>query len=498
MTVATIPDFSQARVLVVGDVMLDRYWHGSTSRISPEAPVPVVHVSHEEERPGGAGNVALNLVTLGAKPYLIAATGDDSAADTLETRLTAAGVHCQFQRLRGVPTVTKLRVLSRHQQLIRLDFEAGFPGFDHQAQLNQVAARLPHVGALILSDYEKGALAFSAGLIQLAREAGIPVIVDPKRRDFAAYRGADLITPNQAEFEAVVGHCPDEDTLIARALKLIDHHALGALLITRGEQGMTLIRPGAPELHLPAKAREVYDVTGAGDTVVSTVACGLAAGEALPAAVALANLAAGLVVGKLGTATVSRQELVSATQGHRELDRGLMNEAQLLAAVEIARANRQRIVMTNGCFDLLHAGHVSYLEQARTLGDRLIVAVNDDDSVRRLKGQDRPVNPLERRLAVLAGLSAVDWVVPFIEDTPERLICAVRPDVLVKGGDYRPEQVAGRSCVEGAGGRVIILPFVDGCSTTAIIDSLRAPPTSAQVGCDSSLEARPNHAGKQS
>ena len=475
----TLPDFSRARVLVVGDVMLDRYWHGGTSRISPEAPVPVVHVNHEEDRPGGAGNVALNIVALGAQPELLGATGDDAAADTLEARLTAAGVDCRFQRVPGVPTITKLRVLSRHQQLIRLDFEAGFPGFDHDTLKTQVAARLPAVGALVLSDYGKGALAASADLIALARAAGVPIIVDPKSRDFARYQGATLITPNQAEFEAVVGPCPDERTLVARALALIAQHGLVALLITRGEQGMTLVRPGEPELHLPAHAREVFDVTGAGDTVVSTLAVALAAGEALPAAVALANLAAGIVVGKLGTATVGFAELLQATQGGWQPERGQMNETQLLAAVATARAAGQRLVMTNGCFDLLHAGHVHYLEQARALGDRLIVAVNDDDSVRRLKGAGRPVNPLERRLAVLAALSAVDWVVPFSEDTPERLICAVRPDILVKGGDYRPEQVAGRGCVEGAGGRVTILPFLDGCSTTALIDTLRTPQASA-------------------
>lgn len=472
---STLPDFTRARVLVVGDVMLDRYWHGGTSRISPEAPVPVVHVNHEEDRPGGAGNVALNIVALGAQSVLLGATGDDAAADTLQAQLTASGVDCRFQRVAGVPTITKLRVLSRHQQLIRLDFEAGFPGFDHDGLKAGVAAKLPTVEALILSDYGKGALAASVDLIALARAAGVPVIVDPKGRDFARYRGATLITPNLAEFEAVVGPCPDESTLIERALCLIAQHDLVALLITRGEQGMTLVRPGEPELHLPAQAREVFDVTGAGDTVVSTLAVALAAGEPLPSAVALANLAAGIVVGKLGTATVGATELLQATQGGWQPERGQMNETQLLAAVATARANRQRIVMTNGCFDLLHAGHVQYLEQARSLGDRLVVAVNDDDSVRRLKGVGRPVNPVERRMAVLAALSAVDWVVPFSEDTPERLICTVRPDVLVKGGDYRPDQVAGRGCVESAGGRVSILPFVDGCSTTAIIDTLRSP-----------------------
>jgi D-beta-D-heptose 7-phosphate kinase/D-beta-D-heptose 1-phosphate adenosyltransferase len=475
-----VPDFAPARVLVVGDVMLDRYWQGPAARISPEAPVPVVRVEHEEDRPGGAGNVALNVSALGAGATLLGATGDDAAADTLQARLTGAGVTCRFQRVAGVPTVTKLRVLSRHQQLIRLDFEQGFPGFDAATLLRAFAAELPAAGAVILSDYGKGALAGSRELIAAARAAGRPVLVDPKSLDFSAYHGATLITPNLKEFEAVVGHCPDERALVERGANLMRAHDLAALLVTRGEHGMTLLRRDEPELHLPARAREVFDVTGAGDTVVSTLAAALAAGEELPAAVALANLAAGIVVGKLGTATVSVPELVYALEAQWEPGRGMMSEAQLAIAMEAARAAGERVVMTNGCFDILHAGHVAYLEQARALGDRLVVAVNDDDSVRRLKGEGRPVNPAERRMAVLAALSAVDWVVPFAEETPERLICALRPHVLVKGGDYRPDQVAGRECVESAGGRVTILPFLPGCSTTDIIHSIRAPGRASQ------------------
>ncbi len=443
--------------------------------------MPVARITREEDRPGGAGNVALNIAALGAQPVLLGATGDDAAADILETQFAAAGVGFSFQRVPGVPTVTKLRVLSRHQQVIRVDFEAGFPGFDHDMLKTQVASRLPEVGAMVLSDYGKGALAASADLIAQARTFGVPVIVDPKNRDVTRYRGATIVTPNQAEFEAVVGHCADEDTLVERALLLIARHDLVALLITRGEQGMTLVRPGESVLHLKANAREVYDVTGAGDTVVSTLAVALAAGEPLPSAVALANLAAGIVVSKLGTATVGFAELKHAAEGGWQSDRDEMTETQLLAAVATARANNQRIVMTNGCFDLLHAGHVRYLGQARSLGDRLIVAVNDDDSVRRLKGSNRPVNPLERRMTVLAGLRAVDWVVPFSEDTPERLICAIQPDALVKGGDYRSDQIAGRACVERAGGRVEILPLVDGCSTTSLIDMLRASQVTASA-----------------
>jgi D-beta-D-heptose 7-phosphate kinase/D-beta-D-heptose 1-phosphate adenosyltransferase len=470
----TLPDFSSATVLIVGDSMLDRYWQGTAARISPEAPVPVVRVEHAEDRPGGAGNVAMNLVALGARAALLGCTGDDAAADSLETRLRGAGVACHFERLPGAVTITKLRVLSRHQQLIRLDFEQPFSGLDATALLARFRSLVGQAGAVILSDYGKGTLGNSEALIAAAREARRPVIVDPKRLDFSGYAGASVVTPNLAELEAVVGPCPDERALTERAQTLMAAHNLGALLVTRGEHGMTLLRPGEPELHLPAQAREVYDVTGAGDTVVATLGAALAAGQSLPSAVALANLAAGIVVAKLGTATVSVAELALALGGRRQQGQGVMTEAQLAVAVEAACAQGERIVMTNGCFDILHAGHVWYLEQARRLGDRLIVAVNDDASVERLKGPGRPVNPVDRRMAVLAALSAVDWVVPFAEETPERLICALRPHLLVKGGDYRPDQVAGRQCVEMAGGRVAILPYREGYSTSAIIDNIRA------------------------
>lgn len=468
-----IPNCESARVLVVGDVMLDRYWHGSTSRISPEAPVPVVRVEEAEERPGGAGNVALNIAALGARVSLLAVTGADEAARTLAGVLGSAGVRCLFQELPGVVTTTKLRVLSRHQQLIRLDFEGGLPGFQADSLLSPFGEVLQETEVVVLSDYGKGTLGAVQDLIQAARTARVPVLVDPKSRDFSVYRGATAVTPNFAEFEAVVGHCRSEEEMVTKGAALMTQHDLGALLITRGEQGMTLLRRDAPVLHLPAKAREVYDVTGAGDTVISALASALAAGEDLVQATAFANLAAGIVVGKLGTATVSIPEIRRALHQEGVVERGVLSEAQLLAAVEQARGRGERIVMTNGCFDILHAGHVAYLEEARRLGNRLIVAVNDDDSVRRLKGASRPINSLDHRMAVLAALQCVDWVVPFGEDTPERLICRVQPDCLAKGGDYRPEQVAGHDCVTAKGGKVVILDYREGHSTSNIIEQCR-------------------------
>ena len=468
-----IPAFDSGRILVAGDVMLDRYWHGPVSRISPEAPVPIVRVEHIEERPGGAGNVALNIAALGGRALVLGLTGADAAADVLEQRLGAAGVVCLFQRQPGLATTTKLRVMSQHQQLIRLDFEDAVQNADAALLLEHFRRRLPDVDVVVLSDYGKGALRQARQMISAARAAGKPVLVDPKGKDFSLYQGASLITPNLSEFEAVVGHCCDERELVDKGQALLAAHDFGALLVTRGEHGMTLLRKGAEELHLPAQAREVYDVTGAGDTVISVLAAALAAGQDLGTATALANLAAGIVVGKLGTATVSVPELRRALRDGQAPGRGVMTEEQLLIAVQDTRAHGETIVMTNGCFDILHAGHVAYLEQARRLGDHLIVAVNDDASVQRLKGAGRPVNSLERRMAVLAGLASVSWVVPFSEDTPERLICRVVPNCLVKGGDYRAEEVAGYGCVTANGGRVMILNYEEGCSTTNIIETIR-------------------------
>lgn len=468
----SMPRFECAPVLVVGDVMLDRYWHGNTSRISPEAPVPVVRVEQIEDRPGGAANVALNLAALGTPARLVGVTGSDEASETLSKRLEAAGVQAYFQQRPAQPTIVKLRILSRHQQLLRMDFEQPFDT-DAKQLSAQVAELLDRVKVLVLSDYGKGTLKNHQDLIQMARQRNIPVLADPKGRHFEVYRGATLITPNLGEFEAVVGGCRDEHDLVRKGLELITDLALDALLVTRGEQGMTLLRPQHPPLHLPARAREVFDVTGAGDTVISTLAAALAAGESLANAVGLANLAAGIVVGKLGTAAISVPELRRAVQREQGYERGVMSWEQLKTAVEDARSQGERIVFTNGCFDILHAGHVSYLEQARALGDRLVVAVNDDASVQRLKGLGRPINTVDRRMAVLAGLGAVDWVVHFGEDTPEQLLQQVRPDVLVKGGDYRLDQVVGGDFVSSYGGQVRVLGLVENSSTTAIVDKIR-------------------------
>lgn len=469
----SFPPFDQAPVLVVGDVMLDRYWYGSTSRISPEAPVPVVRITRTEDRPGGAANVALNIAALGGQALLVGVTGKDEAAAALAEQLHSVGVTTDFQQIAGQPTIVKLRAMSRQQQLLRMDFEEGF-NVDVAALQQQVENQLDGVRVMILSDYGKGSLVNHQQLIRAARTRGVAVLADPKGTDFSIYRGATLLTPNLAEFEAVAGVCSDEQQLLERGLAMLQELELEALLITRGEQGMTLIRAGQPAIHLPAQAREVFDVTGAGDTVISTLATALAAGEELPEAMHLANVAAGIVVGKLGTATVSAPELRRAVQGELRHGRGMLGLQQLQAAVADAKARGERVVFTNGCFDILHAGHVHYLEQARELGDRLIVAINDDASVTALKGQGRPINSVDRRMAVLAGLGAVDWVTSFADDTPIPLLELLKPDVLVKGGDYGVDGVVGGELVRAYGGEVRVLGLVENSSTTAIVEKIRS------------------------
>ncbi|MCT8557687.1 bifunctional D-glycero-beta-D-manno-heptose-7-phosphate kinase/D-glycero-beta-D-manno-heptose 1-phosphate adenylyltransferase HldE [Glaesserella parasuis] len=468
------PQFNNAKVLVLGDVMLDRYWFGSTNRISPEAPVPVVKVQENEDRAGGAANVAMNIASLNVPVTLQGLVGNDDAGRALDKLLSEHRIQNQCVAVDSHPTITKLRILSRHQQLLRLDFEEGFHNLDCQALLAKLAAEITAYGALILSDYGKGTLDTVQQMIQIARQANVPVLIDPKGTDFERYRGATLLTPNMSEFEAVAGHCRDEDEIVTKGLKMIADFDLSALLITRSEKGMTLLRPNQDPFHLPTQAKEVYDVTGAGDTVISVLATAIADGRPLEEACYLANAAAGIVVGKLGTSTVSPSELEQAIHQRAETGFGVVSEDELKAIVKQSKTRGEKIVMTNGCFDILHPGHISYLENARKLGDRLIVAVNTDESVKRLKGESRPINDLDARMAVLAGLASVDWVVPFGEDTPQRLIGEILPDLLVKGGDYKPEEIAGSQEIWANGGEVRVLNFENGCSTTNVIKKIRS------------------------
>ena len=468
-----VPDFSKARVLVAGDVMLDRYWSGSSSRISPEAPVPVVNIQDCVDRAGGAANVALNIASLGASATLAGLVGDDDAANTLSDLLNEKGIKQLFSYHENYKTITKLRVMSRHQQLIRLDFEDNTAILDTDDLCDAVIKNICNYDVLVLSDYNKGSLNQSQKLISAARKANVTVLVDPKGHDFEKYRGASLLTPNLSEFESIVGVCSDDDDLDNKADQLRQQLDLDAFLVTRSERGMTLLQNNQASITFPTKAREVYDVTGAGDTVIGVLAASLAAGADMESAALLSNIAAGIVVGRLGAACVNSDELKRATSDSFQMDyhQKIVSLEELKREVSFSRDSGQRVVMTNGCFDILHAGHVQYLSEAVARGDRLIVAVNDDESVKRLKGSERPINSLHQRMEVLAALGSVDWVISFSEDTPENLICNVLPDLLVKGGDYRPEEIAGSDCVIKNGGGVEVLSLRDGCSTSNIIQS---------------------------
>ncbi len=469
----TVPDFSAVRILVAGDLMLDQYSFGPTSRISPEAPVPVVHVAETQSRAGGAANVAMNLSSLGAITTVTGIVGKDANATVLRELLELQHVKPVLVESGDRPTITKRRVLSRNQQLLRLDTEETYTAEDASMVAGVLHDELGNNDICIFSDYAKGTLGDVSALIALCREHGVPALVDPKGIDFAPYRGATVLTPNLAEFEAVAVATGDDHALVSRAETLRNQLDLQALVVTLGERGMLVVTDTAEATILPARARQVYDITGAGDTVIAALAAGFGAGLSILDAAGLANLAAGLVVGKIGVASVTPSELKLALHEYGQGGRGLLTREEAAQVAGEARIRGERIVMTNGCFDILHTGHVSYLQEAKTRGDRLMVAINADESVTKLKGKGRPINPLGDRMAVLAGLAAVDWVVPFAEDTPEQLVAEVLPDVLVKGGDYAREAVAGGRIVLENGGSVEILSYREGRSTSAMVDAIR-------------------------
>lgn len=473
--------FDRRRVLVVGDVMLDRYIWGQVRRISPEAPIPVLQFERESEVPGGAANVARNLAGLGLAVELAGATGDDSARISLLRALTAEGIDPDALLVvadRG--TTTKSRVLGNHQQMLRIDHESAAPLSDGDGErlLAAVVPRLRGLGALVLSDYAKGVLtrALCAELIGRAKALGIPVLVDPKGRDFHRYAGATLITPNRAELAGATGVVLDDQAgLLRAAVQMRADLGLAVLVLTLSEQGLALIDETGTAL-IPAMAQEVFDVSGAGDTVIAAFAAGLAVGLGFPDTAHLANLAAGIVVGRVGTAVIGTEDLLATISTEQALEQAakVSDLAHLTAQVRRWQAAGERVVFTNGCFDLLHVGHVTYLERARRQGQRLVIGLNTDRSVRELKGPDRPVIGEDDRARVLAALAVVDAVVLFDEPTPLTLIETLRPDVLVKGADYREDEVVGARQVRAWGGQVVLVPLVPERSTSAIIRRLGA------------------------
>ncbi len=464
---------SKSSILVFGDVMLDRYVYGSVDRVSPEAPVPVLKPMKEEVRLGGAANVALNLSSLGSKVSLIGISGKDSSSTQIFNLLKENKIKNELVKS-SLPTITKLRLLSSKQQLLRVDSEEEFTKEDW----NSVKKRFDKSIALnsnnlfIISDYGKGTLQDIPGLIKKAKKFKKIVLVDPKGNNFSKYKGADVITPNFSEFIGEVGAVKSEREITAKAKSLIKSLKLGALLVTRGPEGMTLFNKEKGKVvrfNFPTQAQEVFDVSGAGDTVIASVAAALSTGFDMTSAVKLANVAAGIVVGKSGTATASISEIEPHFTGEDLVFS--LKEAKKHSVM--LRKNGKKVVFTNGCFDILHAGHVHYLEQAKELGDELVVGLNSDSSVKTLKGPSRPINNLEQRAKVLSSLKCVDRIVSFADETPIKLIKEIKPDVLVKGGDYKAKDVVGHKEIKSWGGEVKIIPLVPGLSTTNIIKKLK-------------------------
>ncbi|NOT69667.1 MAG: bifunctional D-glycero-beta-D-manno-heptose-7-phosphate kinase/D-glycero-beta-D-manno-heptose 1-phosphate adenylyltransferase HldE [Methylophilaceae bacterium] len=469
-------------VLVIGDLMLDRYLIGEVERISPEAPVPIVLLKQQNERAGGAANVAANLAKLGIKTRLAGCIGKDSEGGILLRLIAEMGIGTQgIVQSSQRQTITKTRILGGHQQMLRLDQEsrAAFDGSESQ-QLQQGVNRqlADHPAIIILSDYAKGVLsaALCAEVIAFAKQNSIPVLVDPKGRDYSKYAGASALTPNKRETAEACGvGLHDNEALIKAARALRAELGLDFLAVTRGEEGISLIEANEIQ-HIPATAKQVFDVSGAGDTVIATLAAGMVHGLSHQQALQLANIAAGIVVGKVGTVPITRQELLTELvlqNSTAQVDK-ICDLQSLKTRVKNWRTAGQRIAFTNGCFDLLHAGHVTYLEAARKTGDRLVLGLNTDRSVSALKGPTRPVIHEADRARVLAALEAVDAVILFDEDTPLALIDAIRPDVIVKGDDYTEEQVVGGSEVKSWGGAVKLIPLVQGRSTSNIIKKLGA------------------------
>ncbi len=466
-------------VLVVGDVMCDVYLQGSVRRISPEAPVPVFETTTRQQVLGGAANVAANLRALGCEIRLLGVVGADAAGHCIRELLRQQGIDdTTLLADPSRPTTEKTRLVAQQQHVLRLDQESQVPLAPQLVTdaLQHAQTLLAEVDGLVCSDYYKGVCTpdLLAPLFAMTRAAGKPIIVDPKVRDFSRYRGATVLTPNLTEVEQAIGHPVADPTALAHAAeRLLQQSQAQALLVTRGKEGMSLFHPQQQPVHIPAQAREVFDVTGAGDTVIAMLSMALLCGLSLVDAARLANAAAGVVVGKMGTAVVSPAELRTALRQERldSTHKILLGDA-LASALHQRRQRGETIVFTNGCFDLLHVGHIQYLQHARALGDCLVVALNDDASVRLLKGERRPLLPQQERARILAALGCVDYVTIFSEATPLTLITHLRPHVLVKGGDYTPETVVGRDVVEAYGGRVCIMPYLAGISTTEIIGSI--------------------------
>jgi D-beta-D-heptose 7-phosphate kinase/D-beta-D-heptose 1-phosphate adenosyltransferase len=469
-----LPRFPQVRALILGDVMLDRFIYGRIDRISPEAPIPILTIERETDMPGGAANVARNLSAAGARAVLVGLVGEDPWGAELVAKLARLeGIETCLIRDRSRPTTVKTRFVAEDQQVLRADQESSrslSPEVE-QSVLSAFESALPHAGIVIVSDYAKGVLSSSIldNAIAAARRAGKPIVTDPKSKSFGKYRGASVLTPNRHELQVACGfECTSDEDVVRGARRVLTEQICDTIVVTRGKDGMSIVQSNGQVDHLRTTAREVFDVSGAGDTVVATIAAALAAGAGIADACRLANVAAGIVVGKHGTAVATAEEMLAALSPYQQASGPykLFSRDRAMRMAQDWRSHGLTVAFTNGCFDLLHPGHISLIDQARRVADRLIVGINSDSSVRRLKGPDRPLQSEIARATVLASLKSVDAVVIFDEDTPLQLIEILAPDVLVKGADYKMDQVVGAELVVRRGGRVFLAELIPGHSTT--------------------------------
>lgn len=469
------PQFSQQKILVIGDLILDEYLWGEVGRISPEAPVQVVDIHKEFVTLGGAGNVAANLISLGGQVQVCSVIGQDSNGDAVLDELSRLGLSTEgIFKAPNRPTTKKSRVLAANQQVLRIDRETRYPIETtwEKKIINYLTQSKAEYAGIILSDYQKGIFTekLLKKIIELARNHEKPIFIDPKGASFQKYRGANYITPNRKEAAQATGIALHTEKEIQKAgEKLLQELSLDGVIITRGKEGISLFQRDYPPVNLTTQVKEVYDVSGAGDTVIASLTLGYLAGLPLDEAAELANLAAGIVVGKVGTATVTMDEILAYGYNRSPLKQKMKTLPELQNCISRHRLQGQRTVFTNGCFDLLHVGHIKLLQEAKNLGDILIVAINDDASVKRLKGPSRPCMTQDERAQVLSALNYVDYVVIFSEDTPKKLIKSLQPEVLVKGADYQKNQVVGREIVEGYGGTVKLVNLEKNISTSNLI-----------------------------
>lgn len=463
---------SSSSVLVIGDVMLDKYMAGDSERISPEAPVPVVNITHEEARAGGAANVALNIASLDVPVSIISLVGRDKDATELINILESKKVKCNFAAISDHPTITKLRVLSRHQQLLRLDFEKPFSSSAGLDVVNKCADQIKESSVVVLSDYAKGSLSHIQSIIEIVNKEKKPILVDPKGTDFSKYRGASLLTPNFSEFENVVGKCKSEEDVVEKARKLMEALRLRALLITRSEKGMTLIESGKDPVNYAAKAKDVFDVTGAGDTVIAVLAAGLASGLSLARSVELSNIAAGIVVSKVGTATVNTEEIQSSIYQHQDIGASTNIElATTLQMIQREKVSGKKVVFTFGAFDILNLEHINFLKQAKSLGDLLVVGIKSDKFVKNFKGDKYPINDIKSRSIVVNELQYVDYTFPLPENGSKELLEEISPDCLVMNGGCESLNLIDSTYVEENADKVIFISSQQKRSGNGLFDT---------------------------